>query len=236
MKLAIMQPYFFPYIGYFRLVAAVDRFVFYDDVQYMKGGWINRNRLLGANGPQFFTVPLSQASYSRKINEIEVVPNDHWKHKVLKTLMQQYGGASHFGDVYPMVSSVVEMPTSLISELAKQSVRAVATYLGLPTTFVATSASYGNDALHGAQRVLDICRREGATDYYNLPGGQGLYQADEFAEADLSLHFVESALASYPQRTAEFHPGLSIIDVLMNNSPDSVALMLTARLDGLASP
>ncbi|PWF48908.1 WbqC family protein [Massilia glaciei] len=215
MRLAIMQPYFFPYLGYFQLIASVNKFVFYDDVNFIKNGWINRNRVCAAGAPRYITVPLSAASPFQKINQIMVQPGELWRKKMLEGMRHTYSKAPNFRGVFELFSEVLTADEPSMACLAKNSVRAVSDYLGLQTEFVMTSAAYGNTGLSGAARVIDICIKENATDYYNPPGGKELYDADEFTSAGLGLHFVTPQLPQYRQFSKEFIPGLSIIDVLM---------------------
>lgn len=235
MKLAIMQPYLLPYLGYFQLVAQVDSFVFYDDVNFIKNGWINRNRLLAGGEARYFTIPLQGASSFARIADVGVQPAAAWRRKMLNTVRQSYSRAPSFDAVFALLEDVLEPSCERIAELAKRSVAAVAGYLGLGTQFEWTSAVYGNEALGGAARVLDICRRAGAAHYYNLPGGRELYDADEFAAAGVTLHFIEPHLPPYAQGRHEFVPGLSILDVLMWNEREAAARMVQA-LPAAAGP
>ena len=227
-----MQPYLFPYLGYFQLIAAVDRFVVYDDVSFIKNGWINRNRILGGGAagrepePAYFTVPLEGASSFKAIREVGVSPDPRWRAKLLKTLAQTYARAPCFREVYPLVESVLGATEARVSALAVASLRAVAAYLALEAEFVPSSAAYENGELRGQERVLDICRREGATTYVNPSGGRELYARDAFAARGVTLRFLEPQLRAYPQLRPPFVPGLSIIDVLMFNPRDRVRELL----------
>ncbi|MEF3083825.1 WbqC family protein [Luteimonas sp. SMYT11W] len=217
MKLAIMQPYLFPYAGYFQLVASVDRFVFYDDVNYIKGGWINRNRLYMSGGVRWFTVHLQAASAHRKINQLHVAPDHFWRRKLLASVSDAYRKAPYFEQAYAMLADVIHSSDTSLSALARSSVIAVARYIGLQTEFVVSTERYGNEYLTGADRVLDICLREGAEEYHNLPGGTGLYAAEKFATSGVTLRFVQPALRPYSQFNRPFQPGLSALDLLMFN-------------------
>lgn len=217
MKLAIMQPYLFPYAGYFQLVAAVDRFVFFDDVNFISRGWINRNRLSLSGSVKWITFPVSSASQNKKINELHVQPDGAWRRKLLATVRQSYGKAPYFEQAYALLEDIVLSGETSLSVLARESVIAVARYLGLGTEFVTSTGRYGNEDLRGADRVLDICRQEGAAEYHNLPGGVALYSATEFSDAGVELHFVQPRLAEYSQLEEPFKSGLSILDVLMFN-------------------
>ncbi|WP_394695520.1 WbqC family protein [Pseudoxanthomonas japonensis] len=225
-RLAIMQPYFFPYIGYFQLVAAVDRFVFYDDVAFMKQGWINRNRLLLSGRPSWFTLPVSGASSNRKINELSVQPGDVWRRKMLASVRQSYGRAPYFEQAYGLLAGILLSDECSLSALARRSVVDLSRYMGLETEFVVSSGRYGNEGMQGAERVLDICRRERATEYHNLPGGKALYSVEQFAAAGVELCFVEPNPMEYMQMEAPFKPFLSMLDVLMFNERSTLLPLL----------
>lgn len=226
MKLAIMQPYLFPYAGYFQLVAGVDRFVFYDDVNFIKGGWINRNRLHISGRPEWFTLPLQSASPHRRINQIHVVDNPHWRRKLLASISDSYCKAPYFEPTYAMLNELINSGETSLSALARQSVVAVARHVGMDTEFVVSTGRYGNDVLTGVDRVLDICKQEQAGAYHNLPGGKDLYSVDRFAELGIALHFVNPVLAPYEQSNRTFQPGLSALDVLMFNDRASARRLL----------
>jgi WbqC-like protein family len=229
MRLAIMQPYLFPYIGYLQLVAAVDRFVVYDDVSFIKNGWINRNRILGGpNGaaPAYITAPLDGASSSKPIREVGVSLEPRWRSKRLKMVAQTYGRAPCFREVFPLVEAVLGRGDRYIGAMAVASLRAVCGYLDLSPDWVASSSHYGNDNLHGQARVLDICRREQATEYINPIGGIELYTRAAFADHGVALRFLKPRLTEYAQLGAPFVPGLSILDVLMFNPPARAREML----------
>lgn len=225
-----MQPYFFPYIGYFQLMHAVDKFVFYDDVNFIKSGWINRNRLYLAGSVRYITVPLDGASSFKKICDTRVKPTDEWAAKMLSTVAQYYSKAPFYNSVRDLLERVLTSHGGSLARLAKHSVTTTAEYLGLSTTFVLSSTIYGNQDKKSTERVLDICRIEKANEYWNLPGGQSLYNADLFAQHGIDLNFVNVIINSYKQGTPEFNPGLSIIDVLMYNDPAQVVAMLSTNL------
>jgi hypothetical protein len=231
MKLAIMQPYLFPYIGYFQLVAAVDKFVFYDDVNFIKNGWINRNRLLLAGEVRYITVPLSGASPFLKINQIEVQNNGLWQKKILESLRHSYSKAPNFSIVNDLISEVLCSKKTCIGDIAADSVITVSKYLGLATNFSNSSFGYENQHLHGSERVIDICKKEKAEEYFNLPGGRELYSRESFEKENVDLLFIAPNLERYQQLGKEFHAGLSIIDVLMFNDPAKVRAMLNINID-----
>ncbi len=227
MRLAIMQPYLFPYLGYFQLIRAADAFVFYDDVTFIKQGWVNRNRLLTSQGAQFFTLPIQNGSSFVPIRETLISERPvGWRDKLRKTLEQSYRKAPQFAAVWPLVAGVLADEDLHVGAVAQRSVRAVAEYLGLAPRWVPSSSVYGNSELHAQDRVLDICRREGASEYVNMLGGQELYKREDFAAAGFTLHFLAAELPAYPQFKGEFVPGLSILDVLFFNDREQARALL----------
>jgi hypothetical protein len=230
-KLAIMQPYLFPYIGYFQLIHAADRFVVYDDVAYIKQGWINRNRILINGEPSFFSVPIKHASSFTLICDT-LIDDDRqharWVEKLLKTFDNAYRRAPEFPRVFPMVERVFSRQTTRIADLAVASVKAVASLLEMKTAFVDSSALYGNATLKGEERVLSICAAEGASEYINVPGGRELYVRERFETCGVQLSFIQPRPIEYRQFGGPFVPWLSIVDVLMFNPVETVRRALDA--------
>lgn len=230
MKLAIMQPYLFPYIGYFQLAAAVDKFVFYDDVSFIKNGWINRNRMLLGDEVRYLTVPLAGASPTLKINDVLIQPRERWLRKLLESIRHAYAKAPQYPHVSKLIEQILSAPFTHISLLASHTVTEICRYLEIDTEFVASSTRYGNAQLKGAHRVIDICANERALIYVNLPGGRALYDSETFSTRGVELAFIEPNLCPYPQFDDAFHPALSILDVLMFNSKDRVQDMLSVQV------
>lgn len=227
MKLAIMQPYLFPYIGYFQLVASVDKFVFYDDVQFIKGGWINRNYILeNGENKQLITLHLEASSSNKKINEIRVKDNSS---KLLKTIELNYCKAPFFENVFPFIEEVFSQSSwnPYISEIASLSVRKTAEYLGMSTVFENSSFHYSETINLGrVKRLTQICRIEKAEIYTNPFGGKNLYTKEEFQNEGIKLYFIKPGNIQYVQFKEKFVPNLSIIDVIMFNSPANVGAFL----------
>lgn len=221
-----MQPYFLPYVGYFSLMKAVDRFVVYDDVAFINRGWVNRNQILVGGKAHLFTIPLREASQNKKIRQIALDESTRWREKLLRTVEQSYKKAPQFTPAYALLAQVLQTPAGTIADLALNGLRAVNEYLGLHTELVPTSTVYENDHLKAQDRILDICRREGASRYINPVGGMELYDKATFAEAGIELFFIHSEKVEYPQFGGEFVPWLSILDVLMFNSPAQVHALL----------
>lgn len=222
-----MQPYLFPYIGYFQLIYAVDKFVFYDDVQFIKGGWINRNFILEQGERKLLlTLHLDGASSNKKINEIRVKDNSV---KIIKSIELNYSKAPFYNLVFPMIEEVIKQASTgpLISEIAAYSVHQVSSYLGLKTKFEKSSLSYPETIRLGrVKRLAAICKEENAEIYTNPLGGKDLYSKEEFLKSGVGLFFIKTNNISYNQFGNIFVPNLSIIDVIMFNSPKKVLSLL----------
>ena len=226
MKIGIVQPYFFPYIGYFQLINTTDKFVIYDDVNFMKKKWINRNKILISGGSSFITVPLRRQSQNKLILETEIANDSKWKSKLLKSLRSGYARAPRFQTVYSLIEDVLSQNQTHISQLATDSLKAVCHYLCVETLFVDSSTIYRNAHLKSQDRILDICRQEGADSYLNPIGGTDLYSKKVFTANQICLNFVKPKAITYSQFGGEFVPFLSIIDVLMFNSKETVVKFL----------
>ena len=229
MKIAIMQPYIFPYIGYFQLVKAVDVFVFYDDVNYIKSGWINRNQILLNGNKNLFTVPLKNASSFQTINETLIHTELYlkWKKKFLKSLEQSYKKAPLFDFVYPLIHQVFEANHTTIADLCMDSIKQVSNYLALEVVFETSSEKYHETkGMEKAERLINICQSNQINTYINPAGGRELYQKDTFSKQGIDLLFIKNELTPYPQFNIDFVPGLSIIDVIMFNNKNDVKKML----------
>ncbi len=227
MTLAIMQPYFLPYIGYMQLMSAVDTFILYDDVSFITRGWINRNKLL-INGQEYlFTIPLKDASQNKRINEVHLADDPKWRSKLLKTIEQGYRKAPYYQTVMPLTEKIVNFTTDSIADLAHHSLVELNQYLGLTTRLIASSSIYNNVELKAQERILDICRQENATHYINPIGGIELYDKHLFTEAGIDLHFIKARQVAYTQfGRHDFIPWLSILDVLMFNDVAGIRVLL----------
>ena len=219
MRVAVMQPYVFPYVGYYQLVANVDVLVFLDDAAFIKRGWINRNRILVNGREHLFTIPLRDVSQNRTIAQHSII--DGWSDGFLKTLKHAYVRAPMFDETYRLVDGIVQRQHKDIASLAMHSVTCVASHVGLRTTFD-VSSKFQNAGLRGQERVIDICRALHATTYVNLPGGVSLYNADVFLQHGIALEFIPTLRLTYEQFDNEFVPNLSIIDALMFNDRETI--------------
>jgi hypothetical protein len=223
MKLAIMQPYLFPYLGYFQLIQAVDAFVVYEDVNFINRGWINRNNILVQGKPHLFTLDLVGASQNKLVNAISVGTNSE---KLLKTIRQSYIKAPMFASVFPLVEDILVQQEKNLARFLEYQLRVVCEYLGLYPRWHVSSQLSKNPALRGQAKVLAICEALGASHYINAPGGGALYDKDVFAKCGVQLSFIKPKAVSYQQYGNEFVPNLSIIDVLMFNSREQCGKLL----------
>lgn len=225
-RLAVMQPYFFPYLGYFQLMAKVDSFVLFDDVHFINKGWINRNRINVGGAPHTITVPLKQASQNRLICNIELDDSTKWREKMLRTIEQSYVRAPWFEQVFPLIEGIVRHDAPNLADYLHHSLTALRDHLRLSTGIVTTSRQYRNAELKAQERIIDICLKEHASVYVNASGGMELYSQAHFADRGLDLKFVQPTLEPYTCGRLAYVPGLSIIDVLMWNDTASVDRML----------
>jgi hypothetical protein len=223
MKLAVMQPYLFPYLGYFQLIRAVDTFVVYDDVNYIKGGWINRNFILAEGHKQLITLPLQGASPNLLINQIMVGDRQD---KLIETIRHRYSKAPQFSAVYPLVEDILNQQDKNLARYLDYQLRQLCDYLGLHPKWHASSALKKDNGLRGQDKVLAICEELGATHYINVPGGKSLYDREAFASRGVQLSFIQPKAVSYRQFGNEFVPNLSIIDVMMFNDKEQCARLL----------
>lgn len=216
MKVAIMQPYFLPYIGYFQLIAAVDRFVVYDRIKYTKKGWINRNRLLVDGHDAIFSLPLKAASDGLDIIERQLAPNFD-RRKLLNQFAGAYRRAPQFDRTYVLLERIVDHRAGNLFDYISHSLKEVCAHLDIRTPLIVSSSLDFDNTLRGEEKVLAICAALGADYYLNPIGGTELYDRAEFAAKGVQLQFLKTHSFEYPQFGAAFTSWLSIIDVLMFN-------------------
>jgi hypothetical protein len=235
MKLGIMQPYFLPYIGYFQLIAAVDRFVLYDNIKYTKKGWINRNRFLLNGRDETFTVPLQAGSDFLDVRDRRVAA-DFDRRRLLARIGQAYRKAPFFEPAFAVFEKAVSNPEANLFAFIHRSILDACGYLGIATPIVPSSEIPVDHGLHGQDRVLAICRQQGARVYVNAIGGQELYSPAAFEAQGIELRFLKSRPVEYEQFGAPFVPWLSILDVMMFNSPQTIRGWLEDGFDLVGEP
>lgn len=230
-KVAIMQPYFLPYIGYFQLIASVDVFVAYDNIKYTKKGWINRNRMLQGGKDAVFSLPLRGGSDSLDIRERELAA-DFDRRKLLNQFRGAYGKAPHFEGTFAMLEKIVGHDDRNLFGYLRHSIATVCDHLGLATEIKASSTvGVDHRSLKGQDKVLAICEAMGAGTYVNAIGGTDLYARDAFRGRGIELKFIQPRPLEYPQFGGVFVPWLSIVDVLMFNPVEAVRGHVETRYD-----
>lgn len=223
MTIAIMQPYLFPYIGYWQLVYAVDTFVIFDDVNFIKKSYINRNSIL-VNGTQYtFTLVLIGASQNKLINEIDVGDNYN---KLLSTIERSYSKAPYFSVVFPLIKDILINKENNLAKFIGYSLRKISAYLEIDTKFIYSSDIQKDNSLKAQDKIINICKILETTSYVNAIGGQELYDREKFKEENIKLNFLNTSHIKYKQFKNEFIPYLSIIDIMMFNSVDEIQTML----------
>ena len=227
MRIAIMQPYLFPYLGYFQLMDASDQFLLLDDVNYIKRGWVNRNNILLQEKPFRFTLPLQKVSQNKKINETLIAADAKWKNRFMATLHMAYHQSPYYTEVVELISAVIYYDEIRLSLFLQNSLEMIAAFMGMEARIISLSSAGAGTSLKGQERIFDLCSTMKANEYINLPGGKHLYRPEEFAGRSVRLLFIEPHLPVYSQRHKQaFIPGLSIIDVLMNNAKESARIMI----------
>jgi hypothetical protein len=237
MKLAAMQPYFFPYLGYFQLINAVDKFILYDNLNYIKWGWVNRNRLLVNHNPVFFIVPIKEKSSFIKIRDIRIDNKAPWKRKILNKCYLSYKKALFFDEIFPVIEKSINTDVEYLTDLNYFTIKLISGFMDIPTEIVNDVSNYeslekdlsinysdiNTFFLHGQNlsdtktiRAICICKNEQADTFINAIGGQKLYDKRVFERNGIHLYFIKTLPYSYRQNSKEFFASMSIIDILMN--------------------
>lgn len=223
MKMAIMQPYFFPYIGYFQLINAVDEFVVYDNIEYTKKGWINRNRILVNGQPVFITLPLKRDSDFLHVHQRFLA--DSWtqdRKKMLNRISDAYRKAPNFNEVFSLAERCVLFKGDNLFEFIYNTIVHVNEYLQIRTPVTVSSSILIDHSLRAAEKVLELCKARKAVEYLNPIGGVGLYNKEYFLQNGIRLQFIKSNDVVYNQFDNDFVPWLSIIDVMMFNTKEQI--------------
>lgn len=221
-KVGIMQPYFMPYIGYWQLLQAVDKFVILDDVNYIKKGWINRNQIIVNNSASFFTIPLVKASQNKLIKDIDIFEPNTAKEKLWRQLELAYANAQEYKSWSVFLKDLVFFEEKNLSGYIENSIRRIEKEFGMNTEILLSSELNKNEALRGEERILNICKILGAELYINPIGGKMLYHAEAFMEYGMELKFIRTENLEYKQRQEAFIPNLSMFDVLFCNEKSKI--------------
>ncbi len=223
MKAAVMQPYFFPYLGYYQLAAAVDTFVFFDDVAFIKKGFLNRNSIVLNKSKYLFSLPVTKASQNRAINEHFYTGEFD---DFLSTIEHAYKNAPYYNPIRDLITGVLYQGSLNVAEINSRSIIAVFDYLEINKNFLYSSKITHDRHKKGKYRIIDICHSLEAEEYVNAAGGVALYNKHEFSEERISLHFIQNKEPVYKQNSVEHIPSLSIIDILMNCGKSEIIRLL----------
>lgn len=245
MKLAIMQPYFMPYLGYFQLINAVDEFILYDKVAYIKKGWVNRNRIGIVNeSDELIVVPVINSSSNILIQDIRIDNTQKWVSKILNLIYFNYKKSVYFDEIYSLIQKLLNVRYEYIRELNAATILEIANFLEINTKIISDTSKYIdleshlNNGTYGIffidevvperknARIIEICRNENALTYINPIGGTALYDKKIFSLYGINLEFVKMCDLKYSYFTKEFIHSLSIIDVLMHNGKEGTKDLL----------
>jgi hypothetical protein len=229
MKLGIMQPYFFPYLGYFSLIKHTDQFILFDPVQFIRHGWIERNKILKMqNGWQYVSVPLVKHSRDTKIKNIEINNTNNWRNTILSKLEIYKRRAPYYKDTLELIYSALDIDTDSIVTLNKHSLETICDYIGIDCQVsVFSEMELILDEVKAPDEwALNICKAMGAKEYWNPIGGLEFMNRQKYEDHGIKIDFMQINFTKYPQKRPEFEPSLSIIDVLMFNEPSQINNML----------
>lgn len=221
MRVGILQPYLLPYIGYFQLINSVDYIVIFDDVQYTKKGWINRNRFQINGAEQKLSIPLEQVSGFQNISDRNISLS-YDPASTISQITNAYRKAPNFSFVIEQMRKIFNFSERNLFLFILNSIEVVNDYLEIKTPIVVSSDIHAARGVRGKDRVIKICQELGAKTYINPQNGRSLYDKQEFEEQGIELLFLEAHLTEYSQSTSSFLPGLSILDVLMMNQVNEI--------------
>lgn len=218
-----MQPYFFPYIGYFQLMNAVDEFVIYDNIEFTKKGWINRNRILVGGKDSYITLPLKKDSDYLDIRDrylAESWPSE--RRKMLNRILESYRKSPNFSTIFPVIESAILFEDTNLFKFILNSLNIIREFLEIKTSFVVSSSIRIDHGLKSSEKVIAICKAMNASEYINPVGGFALYDREIFRRQKIEVRFLKANEFSYGQYKNEFVPWLSIIDVMMFNTKEEL--------------
>ena len=229
----MMQPYCFPYIGYFQLINSVDKFVLYDNLNFIKEGWTNRNKYLVINdGPKYFNLLIKYKSSNKKIRDIKFIEGNYWRAKIEKSIYLNYKKAKYFDDIFQLIRKLLYLETDNLGDYNSSVISKICNYLEIDTKIINANVKYNgiekeivneykktnreNRIDLKTYRIFKICQEEYSQIFINPIGGTSLYSKSIFSNYGIKLLFLKTQNASYKQINQKFEPNLSIIDVLLN--------------------
>ena len=211
MKLCVMQPYFLPYLGYWQLIKYTDKYIIFDDVNYIKKGYINRNKILPKAGLYEFTLPLDSASQNKKIYELRLLGNHE---KILKTIFQGYKASINFDSIYPVMEDIFNFKSLVLVDFIEHSIKKICQLLSIKIEILKSSEIFLDES--GVNKIIPLCKLYSANVYVNPIGGMHIYKKEDFLDKNIELRFIKSIPLEYKQLKMPFHPNLSILDFLFN--------------------
>ncbi len=231
MKVGIMQPYFFPYLGYIGLIKHTDAFILFDGVQFIRHGWIERNRILKPNeGWQYISVALKKASSRSLIQDTHLNNEQAWQEKIFAQLQHYKKKSPYYRDTIELIKDAFSKPSESITQLNCNCLESVCAYLGVPFRcgIYSQMSLQIEEANTPDEWALNICKALGYNEYWNPTGGMEFFDRSKYEAAGIKLQFMQPALPFYSQRRGpeNFENGLSIIDVMMFNSPEAICQIL----------
>jgi hypothetical protein len=225
-----MQPYFFPYLGYFQLINAVDKFVVYDNIEFTKKGWINRNRVLVNGKDEYITLPLKKGSDFLHIKDRILAENwETYSKKMNSRIIESYRKAPQFEKIFPLIERCISYYDTNLFNFIFNSIRCILDYFEIDTKLIVSSTIPINHQLRSESKVIALCKAMHADIYINPIGGVNLYSKEKFETENLKLQFLKSDLIIYKQFDNDFIPWLSIIDVMMFNSKGTIVKYLDSN-------
>lgn len=231
MKIGIMQPYFFPYIGYWQLINFVDKFVVYDNIQFTKQGWIRRNRILNNGNDKIITIPLKNDSDYLDVNKRFLSDSfETDKTKIINQIYSAYSKAPEFNVVFPIFESAMNCGKNNLFDFLYLTIKTIVAYLEINTQIIISSEIKMDHSLKNKERVIEICKKLKANQYINPIGGTELYDKEYFKSNGIALNFIKTNKIEYKQYNNIFIPNLSIIDVIMFNTKKEVKTILNDYL------
>lgn len=223
MKLAIMQPYFLPYIGYFQLMNAADEFVVYDNIKFTKKGWINRNRILVQHKDEFISLPLKKDSDYLNVCDRQLADDwEKYRLKIIRQLISSYKKSPFYKSVFPVIEDIFFFEDTNLFNFIYNAILKLNQYLNIKTPLIISSTIPLNTKLKGEEKVIEICKLKSASEYINSMGGVQLYKASNFSNENILLRFLKTDDITYKQFENEFIPSLSIVDVMMFNPIEKI--------------
>jgi len=229
MKVAIMQPYFMPYIGYFQLINAVDEFIIFDTPQFIRHGWIERNNILKLDGESsYIKVPLVKQSRDTSIKDMIINNSTNWQKKILAQITHYKKKAPYYNDVLTLLDTIFKEQTESIVDLNYKSLKLICNYLDITTPIkIWSEMNLEIEEVNAPDEwALNICKKINATTYINPIGGLSFFDTKKYLTSNIDIKFIKSKEILYNQFDNNFTPWLSIIDILMFNSKNNIKNML----------